>query len=158
MVNSRPRITPKRGRLLACDVGDDFLGGGLQREVARVAVLEAQQLVAHLVPAPGLVPKFGGLHHRHDQLHGAGAVHLLPNDGFHLADRAQSHRHVAVDAGGDLADHAGAQHQLLADDFGIGRGFLEGEQMELAGAHGSLRIRREQARDSIAWGRRASVR
>jgi hypothetical protein len=46
------------------------------------------------------------------------------------------HRHVGVDAAGQLADHAGADHQLVGNDLGIGGGFLEGGYVELAGAHG----------------------
>ena len=49
--------------------------------------------------APGLLPQLGRLDHRHQQLDGAGAVHLLADDRLDLADHPQAHRHVAVDAG-----------------------------------------------------------
>jgi hypothetical protein len=39
------------------------------------------------------------------------------------------------------ADQAGAQHQLVADDFGVGGGFLEGGDEELASTHGMLERR-----------------
>ena len=34
-----------------------------------------------------------------------------------------------------LADHAGTQHQLMADDDGIGRRFFKSREQELTGAH-----------------------
>ena len=58
-----------------------------------------------------------------EQLDGAGAVHLLADDRFQLLDGAQAERQIGVDAGGDFADHAGAHHQLLADDVGVGGNF-----------------------------------
>ncbi len=85
---------------LARDVGDDLLRGRLENEVALVPVLQAQQLRAVLVPASGLLPQLGGLHHRHQQFDRAGAIHLLAHDGLDLAQHAQAQRHPGVDAGG----------------------------------------------------------
>ena len=42
-----------------------------------------------------------------------------------LAFDAQSDRHPGVDATGQALDQAGTQHQLVTDDFGVGRSFLE---------------------------------
>ncbi len=123
-------------QLLARDVGDDLFGGRLDDEVAAMAILHAQQLRAHLVEAAGLLPQLGWLHDRHQQLDGAGAVHLVADDVLDLADHAQAHRHVVVDAGAQALDHAGAHHQLVADDFRVGRGFLERGDEELGGFHG----------------------
>ncbi|MCY1551193.1 hypothetical protein D9M68_875060 [compost metagenome] len=101
-----------------------------------MAVLDAQQLGPHLVKAPGFLPELGRLHHRHRQLDGASTVHLFAHDEFHLLDHAQAHGHVAVDAGAELLDHAGAGHELVVDHLRIGRGFLEGGNKELGGFHG----------------------
>jgi hypothetical protein len=104
-------------------------------EVAVVPVLDAQQLGAHLVEAAGLLPEFGGLHHGHREFDGAGAVHLLAHDRLDLADHAQAHRHVRVDARAELLDHAGAHHQPMARDLGVGGRFLEGGDQELGSFH-----------------------
>ena len=145
-------MTPKRGRrssrnfvwmwqravaaqLLACDVGDDLFTRGLDDEVALVPILHAQQLRAHLVEAARLLPQLGRLHHRHQQLHRARAVHLFANDRLHFADHAQAHRHIAVDARAEPLDKAGAHHQLVTHDLCIGGRFLERGNEELGGFH-----------------------
>ena len=109
----------------AHDVGHHFFRGRLQREVAAVAVLQAQQFRPHLVPAAGLLPQFGRLHQRHQQLDRAGLVHFFADDGLDLADHAQAQRHVGIDAGTEALDHPGPHHQLVADDLGVGRRFFE---------------------------------
>mmetsp|Transcript_53733 Transcript_53733/g.126540 ORF Transcript_53733/g.126540 Transcript_53733/m.126540 type:complete len:357 (-) Transcript_53733:266-1336(-) len=123
-------------QLLAGDVGDDLFARRLHDEVASMAVLHAQQFRAHLVEAAGLLPQLGGLDHRHQAFDGAGRVHLLADDLLDLADDPKPHRHVVVNAGAQALDHAGAHHQLVADDLGIGRRFLEGGDEELGGFHG----------------------
>jgi len=100
-----------------------------------MAVLDAQQLGAHLVKATGFLPQLSRLHHWHGHLDGAGAVHFLAHDGLDLADHAQAHGHVVVDTGAQLLDHAGTHHQLVAHDFGVGGGFLEGGDEKSGGFH-----------------------
>jgi hypothetical protein len=41
-------------------------------------------------------------------------------------------RQPCIDAGGGLADQAGAEHQLVADDLGVGRSLLD-DREEIAG-------------------------
>jgi hypothetical protein len=108
---------------------------GTDHEVALVAVFEAQHVGAHLFPASGLLPKLGGLDHRHDELERACAVHLLADDRFDLAQRDEPEGHPRVQAAAELLDEARAQHQLLADDVGLGGRFLLGGEMELRYAH-----------------------
>jgi len=102
-----------------------------------MAVLEAQEFVAHLLEAAGLFPQLGGLHHGHDQLDGASLAEFFTDDVLDLADGAQAHGHVVVQARAQLLDQAGAHHQLVADDLGICRGFFEGGDEELGGFHGA---------------------
>ena len=123
------------GELLAREVGHRFFGRGAVAEVLLLAVGDLQQLAAELLPAARLFPQLARLDGRHDHFDRAGAVHFLADDGFHLAQHAQAQRRPGVQAGGQLADHAGAQHQLVADQFGVGRGFLGGAEMELRQAH-----------------------
>ena len=120
---------------LAGDVRHHFFAGGLHHIVALMAVLDAQQLGAHLIETAGFLPKLGGLHDGHGQFHGAGTVHLLAHDLLHLVDHPQAHRHVAVDAGAQFLDHAGPRHELVADHLGIGRRILEGGDKELGRFH-----------------------
>jgi hypothetical protein len=56
----------------------------------------------------------------------AGLVHFFTHDRFDLADHAQAHRHVGINARTQALDHAGAHHQLVADDLGVGRRFFKG--------------------------------
>ena len=130
---------------LAGDVRHGFFAGGLQHEVAFVAVLDAQKLRPHLVEAPCFTPQLAGLHHRHKAFNGAGAVHFLAHDSLYFLDNAQPHGHVGVDARAQLLDHARSGHELVADDFGVRRGFFQGGDEELRGFH-----------DRCEWWKRAA--
>jgi hypothetical protein len=133
--------------LLAHDVGDHLLGGGLNDEIPLMTVLQPRQFGPHLVPAARFHPQLGGLHDWHQQFDRAGPVHLLTDDVLDLADRPQSDRQVAVDAGGELLDHARSHHQPVADHLGIGRGLFEGGDEEVGGAHRNMSPRtRTEAR------------
>ena len=123
-------------QVLTGDVGHHLLAGGLDDEIPLVAVADAQQFGAHLVKAPGFLPVLGGLDHGHRQLDRTGTVHFLSNNGFHLVDDAQPHRHVRVDARAQLFDHARPGHELVADHLGIGGRFFESGNEELRGFHG----------------------
>ena len=98
---------------------------GAKAVIAVVAVLEAQQLLAVVLPAAGLFPEVAGDDHGHEQLGEPGGVHFLAHHALHVFQGLQAQRQVDVHAGGELADHAGAQQQLVADHFRFGRGFLE---------------------------------
>src|SRR5690606_33352226 len=126
-------------QLVARDVGHHLLRGGLHDEVAFVAILHAHQLGPAFVPPARLDPQLGRLDDRHQQLDRTRAVHLLAHDRLDLPDHAQPERHVRIDAAGDLADHAGARHQPMTDDFGVGRRFLLRGQVELGGFHAGIR-------------------
>ena len=124
-------------QLLAGDVGDDLFGRGLDHEVAAMPVLEPQQLLAHALEPTGFFPQLGRLHHGHAQLDAPGFVELVTDDVLDLADAAQAHGHVGIQARTQLLDQTGTHHQLVADDFGIGRSFFERGDEELRGFHGN---------------------
>ena len=65
----------------------------------------------------------------------AGMVHFLAHHGLHLAQHAQAQRRPGVQAGGQAPQHARLEHQLVAGDLGVGRGFLDGAEVELRQAH-----------------------
>ena len=111
-------------------VGDDLLMRWPQAEGALVAVGKAQQFGAVLLPAPRFLPQLGGLDHRHQQLQGAAAVHLLAHDLLDPPQYLEAQRQPGVEPRGQLADHAGAQHELMADGFGAAGNFAGGGQMK----------------------------
>ena len=128
------KLTPALD-FLTRDVGDDLFRRRLDHEVAVVTVLDAQKLGTILLPTARFLPELRRLHDRHQEFHRARRVHFFADDRFDLADGAQPHRHVGVDAGGKLLDHAGADHVLLTHDVGIGRRFLERGKEKGTGAH-----------------------
>ncbi|MNF81988.1 hypothetical protein D3C84_642800 [compost metagenome] len=123
-------------QLVAHQIGDHFFVGRARAEVATVAVFDAQQLRAVLFPAPRFLPQLGRLGARHQHFQRTGSVHLFANDGFNLAHDSQAHGQPGVQARGEFADHAGTQHQLVADDDRIGRRFFLCGEQKLTGAHG----------------------
>jgi hypothetical protein len=109
---------------VAEDGGDHLLVGRAVEHLALVPVADAQHLRAVGVVAAALAPQVGRLDGRHQQLDRAGAVLLLAHDLLDLLEHPKAERQPGVDAGGGLADEAGAQHQLVADDLGVGGRFL----------------------------------
>src|SRR6185436_3033424 len=129
----------------------DLLVRRAEAEVALVAILEAQQLGAVLVPASRFLPQLGRLHRRHQHFLRAGAVHLFAHDRLDFAQRAQTERQPGVDAGGELADHARAQHQFVGDGLGVGGGFANGREQELGNAHESVKPGVEGPAEYNCW-------
>ena len=115
-----------RAHFAAHQVGDDFLMGGAHAVVAVVAVFKAQQFLAVKIPTARFLPQVGGLHGGHEHFLGAGAVHFLAHDLGGFVHRAQAKGQVGINARSQLADHAGAGEQLVADDLGVGRGLFKG--------------------------------
>ena len=134
-------LVPDLGKLLvaaqfaAGEDGYDLLVGHTQAEVALEAVLEAEHIVAHDVPAAGLPPDFGGVQGGQMDLLPADGVHLLPHDSLDLEQGALGEEEVAVDAGCQLADVAGAQQQLVAGDFSFGGNLPQGGDEQLGPEH-----------------------
>ena len=110
-----------RAHLATHQVGHHLLVRRPEAEVALVAVLQAQQRLAVLVPAPALLPQLRGDDGRHEDLLRAGPVHLASRDRLDAAHDAQAERQEVVDAARDLADHPGAHEELVAHDLRVGR-------------------------------------
>ena len=134
VVEVHGKLTPALD-FLTGDVSDDFFGSRLNHEGAIMTVLEAEKFGTVLFPAARLLPELGRLHERHQEFDRARAVHFLADDLLDLADRAQADRHVGVNAGGKLLDHAGTDHVLLADHISIGRRFFQRGKEIGTGAH-----------------------
>ena len=109
---------------LTSDIGHDFFAGRLENKVSVVSIFKAKQFSAVLLPAAGFLPKLSRLNDRHQKFNGASTVHFFSNNTFNLLQRTKAHRHVVIDAGCKLTDHACAKHQLLANDFCICRSFF----------------------------------
>ena len=89
--------------------GHDLFVGHGEAQGASEAVLEAEQVVAHHVPAAGFLPDFGRIQRRKVHLLSADGVHLLPHNLLDLEERALGQEKVAVDSGRQLAHVPGAQ-------------------------------------------------
>ena len=119
--------------------GDDLFVGHRQRHVGALAVLEAEHLAADGVPAAALLPDLRRLQHRHEHLLAADGVHLLADDLLDLLHDAPAGRQVHVDAGGELAHEAGADHELVAHGLRAGGILFDGGKQQLTDAHGASR-------------------
>ena len=99
---------------------------GPEAEIALVAVLQAQQLRAELRPSgriPATARRAGspGISSSSAPARFISSRTML----LDLAQGAQAQRHPGVEARGEAADEARAQHELVAHDFGLGGSFLE---------------------------------
>ena len=117
--------------------GDHLLVGRAVQHVTAMPVLDPQHLRAIGIIAPGIPPQIGRLDGRHQHLDCTSPVLLGADNRFNLAQYPEANRQPGVNAGGGLADEAGPQHQLVADNLGLGRGF-PGHGQEISGhAHGA---------------------
>ena len=122
----------------AKDFGDHVLVCRPVQQLALVSIDDAQHFRPVGVVAPGLAPEIGKLQGRHQQLDGAGAIHLLPHDLLDLLQHPQAERQPRVDAGGFLADHASTQHQAMRNDLRF-LGIVAENRQEIFGqAHRTL--------------------
>ena len=96
----------------------------------------AEHLRAVGVVAAGLLPKVGGLEGGHEDFLRADAVLFLADDLGDAAQDAPAGGQPGVDAGGGLPDQAGAEHEPVGGDLGVGRGFLERGHEAVGQAHG----------------------
>ena len=145
LVPKLPLDMIKRARQLAIgarfgreDRGDQLLVGRPVEQFAPLPVLQSQHLGAIGVVAPALPPQIGRLQGRHQQLDRPGPVLLLAHDLLDLAQDLEAERKPGIDAGGGLANQPRAQHQLVADDLGVGGALLEHRQKSLGKAHGPV--------------------
>ena len=172
MMNCRTRSKPGFGARLVAEFGLDLIpdlrqllvaaqlaagGGGhdffvrhAEAEVAAEAVLEAEHVVAHDVPAAGFLPEFGGIEGGQQKLLRADGIHFRADDLLDLQQRALGEKEVAVNAGGNLPDVSRAQQKLMAGDLRFGRVFAQRGDEELAPEHNYKgRIQCNNARDDF---------
>ncbi len=133
-------VEVQRQRLVGAYVGPEDLGDHLlvrrpEQHVALVPVLDAQHFGAIGVVAAALPPEVGGLDRRHQDLDGAGAVLLLPDDGADAIEYALAQRQPRENPRRLLAHQAGAQHQAMGNDLGLAGRFFQGRQKVAAQTH-----------------------
>ena len=104
------------------------------------AVLELEELGPDRVVAAGLLPPLRRVEHGHQQLLAADGVHLLADDLHRLLVHPPAGGHPAPQAGADLADHAGADQQLVRERFRVGGRLLLGRE-DVRGESGHVRAR-----------------
>ena len=83
-------------QLVLDKVGHRLLVRGPEYELALVAIGDAHELGAIHVVATGVAPHIGIDHDGHEQLLGAGLVHLVAHDVLDLAQGAPRERQIAV--------------------------------------------------------------
>ena len=101
-----------------------------EHHVGALAVCELEQLV-DLVAARA-PPRVGRHQDRHQQLLAADRVELLADDLLDLAVHAPAGRQPRPQPRADLADEAGADHELVRQGLGVGGRLAFGGQQELA--------------------------
>jgi hypothetical protein len=131
-----PRQVAVAPGAVAEDGGDHLLVGRAVEHVPVVPVADPEHLRAVGVVAARLAPQIGRLEGRHQHFDGAGAVLLLADDPLDALEHLEAERKPGVDSGGGLADQAGAEHQLVADDLGVRRGLLHDGEEVTGKAHG----------------------
>ena len=129
--------------LVLDEVGHGLLVRGTEDELALVSIGDAHELGAVHVVTAGLAPHLRVDHDGHEELLGAGGVHLVADDILDLAQRAPSERQIAVKTRSLLADDARPQHEAVARELGLRGVLLE---------RGGVQIRTSSWRGS--WTRR----
>ena len=99
--------------------GEHFLVGGRQQHVCTLTVLEAEEVIAVLVPAVSCLVGLAGQQCGEVNFLRADGVHLFADDVLDLAQYLQAQGQPGVHAGGRAADVTGADQQLVAGDLGV---------------------------------------
>ena len=121
--------------------GDHLLVGRAVEHLAIVAVADAQHLGPVGIVAAALAPQLGRLQRRHQHFLRAGAVLLLAHDLLDLLEHAKAERQPGINPRRRLPDQSRAEHQLVADDLGVRRAFLEDGEKGSGPAHGAGALR-----------------
>jgi hypothetical protein len=107
-------VSPGSGKVavalyvIAKEPCDHLLVGRAIEHLAIVAVTDTQHLWTISVVAAAFAPKVRRLERRHQHFERAGTVLLFANDPLDLLEDAEAERQPGINAGGRLADQAGA--------------------------------------------------
>ncbi len=128
----RPRLIAKLGsdlipdlrqllvaaKLFARDLSHDFFFCHAQAKVGALAVLEAEQGVAHQRPAAACLPEFTRVQRRQIEFL-PDLVHLLAHDADDFVEGALSQEKIGINSRGKLTDVGRPHQELVAGDLGI---------------------------------------
>ena len=95
----------------------------------------------------------GRLDGGHQHFLASGSVLLRADNLLDLLEHAEAQGQPGIDTGARLADHAGAQHQAVRDNLGLGGVFPDGRQEILGKAHGDSRAGWQGPGDFRQWSR-----
>ena len=164
MMNSRPRMRPKRGRISSRNFVLDLVQlhgqlavrrharahhrrhGLLRRRreavLAFLAVLEVEEdlFLGVARPAARFLPELARLEDRQLDLEASRPVDLLADDLLGLAVRAQPEGREGIDASRQPADHPGARQEHVRDRVGVAGDLADGLQEVSGPAHRALNI------------------
>jgi hypothetical protein len=132
------RVVLIRGVLALHHLGEQLLVRGSEQVVQALAVLEPEDVVAVLGPAPGELVLLAWQQRGEQQLLAAHPVHLLADHPRDVVQDDLAKRQPAVDARRDPADVSGPYQQLVAGHLGVRRILAQGaqEQRRHPGDHG----------------------
>ncbi len=102
-----------------------------------MTVGDTHELGAVHVVATGLTPHLGIDHDGHEQLLGAGGVHLIADDVLDLAQRTPREGQVAVKTRGLLADHTRTQHEAVAGELSLSGILFKRRGIQIGHLHGA---------------------
>jgi len=112
--------------VVAHQARNDFFMRRPQTIFMIMPVAESQKFLAVISPPPRFLPDFRRLNHGQMHFLRARPVHLLADDLLQFSDHPVPQRKVGIDAAGQFADQSRPDHQLVTDDFRIGRHFPDG--------------------------------
>ena len=119
---------------------------GTDDEVRALAILEAQQLIPVVIPAPRLLPQLARNDRGQEHLLRPGTGHLLADDPLDLLHNAPAERQERIDAGRHLAQVSAADHQNVGRHLSLGGSLFQRRDQRLGLAHGERLNMRTWAR------------
>ncbi len=106
------RQLPVGAQQICSQGGDDLFMGGAKAELSFLSVLQVEHdpfACGIAGPATTPLPELSRLQLRQQGLEGTGGIHLLTDDGRHLAQNPPHQGQIGVDAGRDATDVASSQ-------------------------------------------------
>src|SRR5262249_52306325 len=120
---------------LGRDLREDLLVRHAERVLRALAVLEAEHLLAHHLPASRALPELRRVERGERALLAADRVHLAPHDARDLRADAHAERQQRVDARGELSHVARAHEEAMAHRLRVRRVFAQGRDEGSGPAH-----------------------
>ncbi len=121
--------------LLAGDIGEHFLVSHAEAQIPVGTVLEAKHVVAHVVPSSGFLPEIRRVQRRQKKLLRSGRIQLFADDVHDPEHGALPQRKIRVNSGGELANEAAANQQLMRGELRVRRIVTQSRNERFGPAH-----------------------